>query len=495
MTLIFPSSLVLTTLLGLAACGPTEVIGHEKPTSCALSEYAGDAALTSVSVATFWTDPREKLALDSLAERLRHLGYAMTRMERRDREDQIITLVDWIERGGELPDVYQANAGSDVLQLVVADDPDESAVCSLNRLERRYQWRDRYFSAAIDPCTCQRELYALPLGVHRLNVLFYNTELFERARQRGAELDQEIVDPSELGSVEEFLNLLEQIAQWSLADDEGDPVTPLALGNESSWPILIAAFENLLAAYPDHVYEALWQGPAGAAESDVLPAALGRLASDLRRLGAMSNLDERISWQTAVERVAKGRALFSIMGDWAWAQVPDGLQGRVAAVPFPGTQGTYVYTPDTFAVPRVDDSGASAHLWLREVVDNRATQLAFAKVKHSIPAVVDLDDAALDELGSEYLRRSYREFSACQHPGTDCRLLLAVSGLGPAPGFDPCFDELGLLLSQIAGWSAWDDTESRCFENVPANSAEAEEAMTEILLRVSQQRFAEACRR
>src|SRR5690606_13673316 len=110
-------------------------------------------------------------------------------------------------------------------------------------------------------------------------------------------------------------------------------------------------------------------------------------------------------------------------------------------VPFPGTGEAFVYTPDSFAVPRRGGTdGAGAHVWLREVVSDQTTQVRFANIKNSIPAIRDLDDNTLDGLVHERLRDTYRQFAACQTEGSSCRLLLAVSGLGPPPATDPCLD-------------------------------------------------------
>ena len=87
----------------------------------------------------------------------------------------------------------------------------------------------------------------------------------------------------------------------------------------------------------------------------------------------------------------------------------------------------------------MDRDGSAAHAWFHHVLDNPDTQVEFANRKHAIPARRDL----AGQLGSEYLNESYDRFTECQLPESDCRLLLAESGLSPAPSVDACMDRLG----------------------------------------------------
>src|SRR5690606_37440729 len=99
------------------------------------------------------------------------------------------------------------------------------------------------------------------------------------------------------------------------------------------------------------------------------------------------------------------------------------------------------------------------------------------------------------------LTATYREFADCQLPGSDCRLLLAVSGLGPPPGADPCFDEVGkLLLRAIGIWSledldAVEDGEPRtCEKTLPGDPEEAANALIDLMVGVADKPFARRCR-
>jgi hypothetical protein len=188
------------------------------------------------------------------------------------------------------------------------------------------------------------------------------------------------------------------------------------------------------------------------------------------------------------------------MGDWALAQLSPDEIARLEAAPFPGTAGAFVYTPDSFAVSRLEASdGSGPHFWLQEIVADEKIQLTFSSIKQSIPSLRGLTPEALSQLGSDRLRQQYGEFSDCQEPGSSCRLLLAVSGLGPPPARDPCFDEIDRLLTRAVGAPSQDDLDqagkpSKCAEPLEDDPAAAGQQVIEILLRLSEHHFAASCR-
>lgn len=505
--------------IAASACSSVEVIGREHATSCELADYdLSDASWRprTVTVATFWAADREEgEALNVLRERLDDLTAELLGVRRDDREDQQLRALEDVASGLVPWDVYQVNGGSDVLQFVAETPSDNTGLCPLDRLAARdgYDWYGRFYPAAIEPSTCNGSLYALPLGIHRLNTLLFNRQrLGEIAEELGAADSVEAEARLRELSSAEFIELVERIGELGDAEFEGMRPVPLAIGTTDDWPILILAFENLLASYDrPSLYEQLWYGQGSA---DLEPA-LERLAADLERLGAVSPksfpvppadqcMEDVASWQCAVARVAYGHAVFTVMGDWALTQVAPAMRHQVGVVPFPGTSELFVYTPDSFAVPRRRKTrGAEAHLWLAEVIDDLPTQLRFAMKKHAIPALElspdelseawealpDAETRQVPEETEAYLRQSHERFYTCRS-SADCQLLLAVSGLGPPPGRDACFDEMGLVFQRIAGLV--DDPITCLGEEEEEPSPKA--IMKATLMRIAEQGFVPACR-
>lgn len=500
----------LAALVGAAltasGCGGREVLGREQPTSCQLADYEGldgEAFPDEVKVATFWIDTAEATALGVLEARTASLGPAFTRTRRDDRADQQESLKDWLTTdSGPLPDSYQVNGGSDVLQWVLDSEADESELCPLDHLAERYGMRDRYFETALGPMSCFGRLFAVPIGIHRLNTLMVSDVALSRLEAEASARGAPLPDIASLASTDDFVEYLELVQSLSVEGRPGEPLVPLSVGHSGTWPLTILAFDNMLAGEPAGLYEATWTGrPNGETDQELRPG-LERLASQLQRLTPLTNLGERLPWQDATRAVGRGEALFLVMGDWALAQLTPEERDAVTVVPFPGTADTFVYTPDSFSVPRRDsDDGAAAHLWLREVLDHQPTQLAFARAKQAIPAVRGLGDAALAELESDYLARSYRKFEGCQSASSGCRLLLAVSGLAPPPGANPCFDEVGYLLSRVTGVESQDELdgilpgpERTCETPLPETSDEAKAQLVDLLLDISRSAYAAECR-
>lgn len=520
----------------LTQCGGREVLGDMPPTSCDLADY--DPTGGVVGVATFWTKDEERKAFDVLTaaaggmlpsdepQDAQRPDYAVSVTPRRNRDHQQTSLKDWLVKDSDpLPDTFQVNGGSDVLQWVDEGPLEATQLCPLTRLDEAYGFSGFFFASTLEPVSCRGTLYGLPIGVHRLNMLFYNQDLIDRLLTEAESQGVPLQRPEEIATVDEFLQHIETIAALEVESEGGVPVIPLALDAMETWPSAVLAFENLMTARGGGLYEAVWMGQEAAHASegsqgvlengeDSLRAALSRVVADLQALSAHSNLADEyreygepfhleggFRWRSALDMVAGGQAAYTVMGDWGWARVRTHEQ-VVQSILFPGTEHAFIYTPDSFAVPRRGGAdGSRAHFWLKEVVADVETQIAFADAKQSIPAVRDLSDEEIEMLASDRLAAGYREFARCQTPGADCQLLLAVSGLGPSPAADPCFDEVGWLLARTAGFESQEEREARtagaprgCNLPLPEDPDAAGEELVERLLNVSREPFAAACR-
>jgi glucose/mannose transport system substrate-binding protein len=473
------------------------VLGDYPPSTCDFAEPPADVNNALLWVSTFWTDDEEKKALDVLT---RHVPpeYNYQPLQMRTRVDSQLSLRAAFDEG-RLPDVFQANAGSDVLRWVSKRDPEASAVCELDRLSRTFDWERTYFPESLRPATCHGHLYALPVGIHRLNVLFFNKELFERLAQQARSKGEVLRDPSSLQSPQDLLAELERVAQLGRELELGDDFVPFAIGAQDEWPLTVVAFENVLLGLGKDAYHTLWQGELQVPDDSrqrELVRSLKDMVAYLRSLVELNPMDKNLSWQDALRQVGDGKALFTVTGDWGWAQLDEAQTERVGTVPFPGTSQTFVYTPDSFAVPREDDkSGYRARTFLDSVIADKPTLLEFSKVKHSIPPRRDF---ATSQLGSASLRESYQQFRDCSDGTSDCEPVLAVSGLSPPPGEDDCFDDIDALLTLAVTGSLPppnpDTLPRECDAPLPTDREDAEAAMIDLLLRIASQPFAPDCR-
>jgi ABC-type glycerol-3-phosphate transport system substrate-binding protein len=477
-----PYWLVVGAALALPACASDASLGEYAPSTCDFEEPPSDLNNVLLFVSTFWTDTEEQKALDVLTASIPD-EYNYQPLGMQTRADSQLSLEAAFEER-RLPDVFQANAGSDVLRWVTQRPPEASAVCELDRLSSAFGWQSQYFPESLEPATCRGHLYALPIGIHKLNVLFFNRELFTRLQKQAERQGEVLREPSALETPEELLEELAQVARLGRELELGNDFVPLAIGaQDDGWPLTVLAFENVLLGQGKEAYRTLWRG--GLQSDDgrrrtALVDSLEGMVGYLRALVDISPVDPALSWQDAVRKVGSGRALFTVTGDWGWAQLDESQAARVETVPFPGTSKSFVYTPDSFAVPReLRKSGYRARTFLESVVASKTTLLEFSHVKHSIPP---RRGVLPEDFTTPSLLKTYEEFRDCSDGASDCELVLAVSGLGPPPGADDGFDDLDALLTlAVTG-------------DVPGDRERAEQELVDLLLRIGEQAFAADCR-
>jgi glucose/mannose transport system substrate-binding protein len=126
-----------------------------------------------------------------------------------------------------------------------------------------------------------------------------------------------------------------------------------------------------------------------------------RSLHDLTTLLGYANADaDRTTWDQALDLVLRGEAAMTIMGDWAKGYVldqaqKDDLKIDIGQIPTPGTDGTFVFTTDTFGLPigARNPEGARALLSLFASVEGQNT---FSLIKGSIPARNDAPARSYD---------------------------------------------------------------------------------------------------
>jgi glucose/mannose transport system substrate-binding protein len=327
---------------------------------------------------------------------------------------------------GTPPDTFQANAGHDLKQRIGAySDGSADVLWPLEDLAPLPEWfdEDAFPPEVLDAVSEQDELYAVPLNIHRINVLYYNVAVFR---------DHDVAVPEHFPDSDSqvALDALEQ-ACLDLSDTS---VTPIVLGASGDrGPLASLVFENLLIAEAGaEYYEAFftgWGSPDDQQITDVLERAVS-LFSYLND-DAMNT-----TWEDAATRLYLGQAAMMISGDWTRGSLdilnseddPPKLEyGEVAT---PGTTDAFVFTSDSFPVAR-------GSLHPGETLDLLATfasvegQRVFNRLKGSIPARDDVGYEGFDDLRSQTITDFLRHTR-----------VLALSGLAPREFLDPVEEAL-----------------------------------------------------
>ena len=324
----------------------------------------------SLQVLHWWTSAGERRAADVLAARLREEG------------------VDW--KDGAIPGGAGLGAGKVLKSRVLArDSPDATQIIGasigewaelgllleFDRVAEAGGWRGALFPAIYSLVQHRGHVVAAPLGIHRINTLFYKRRLFERLK---------LAPP---GNWKEF----EQAARTLRAAG----VAPLV---QSSEPWQVATlFENLvLAESGPEYYRELFVGQGQTAVADKrLLRALARLRT---MKGWMAPVQEQ-PWTEALRRFARQEGAMMIMGDWAKAEMTEwgqAVDADFACAPMPGTARMHLYSVDTLSMFANDYGRTAAQEKLARLVATPAVQQQYNAAKGSVPVRRDADPARMD---------------------------------------------------------------------------------------------------
>ncbi|HEY3500566.1 MAG TPA: ABC transporter substrate-binding protein [Polyangiaceae bacterium] len=357
---------------------------------------------------SWWRAPAEETAFD------RVIGLHV----REHPDVEIDNLADWrapTQRdsvaarilAGAGPSTFQANIGADLLRWTVvdtenADVPSRNHLEDLSPLLRETGLTEQLPAPLLDALGVDgRGAYAVPINIHRANVLYYRADKlaeFRAKHQNKSFLDLATLCPG--GSDAPPLDL------------------KIAIGAEEEYPLVLLAFENLLPALTNGAfYRSVFEGSAmGDYTVEV------RKALDCARFLSRHSLggESASGWFAAVEAVQKGFAAFTVVGDWASGVFVNELNsGEVIAVPFPGSEETFVFTSDTFPLLIGVEHREEVLEFLRTIAGTTA-QSTFSTVKGSIPARNDANMGVIE--AASQIRRE--DFLASEQ-------VLATSGFFP----------------------------------------------------------------
>ncbi|MBE9610456.1 carbohydrate ABC transporter substrate-binding protein [Chitinilyticum litopenaei] len=292
---------------------------------------------------------------------------------------------------------FLANQPPAVAQLIgpsLAEWAQLGLIVELDEVARAGNWQDHFFPTTWQLVQYKGHVLGVPLGIHRINTLHYNRQIFERLGLRPPR------------TWKEFDQVVRRL--------QAAGVTPLGQSSEA-WQVA-TLFETLLLAEggPAYYRELLVKRNLRAYQDPRLAKALQRLR-DLR--SAMGPLRER-PWTDVARQLAAGEVGMVVMGDWFKGELNAlGLStgDEFSCVPVPETADYHLYSIDTLAMFAVDDKLKPLQFRMAQLLQQPAVQLGFSRLKGSIPVRQDQDIGALDVCS----RASWQAFargSAMQAP-------------------------------------------------------------------------------
>lgn len=359
-------------------------------TACAPAEPPDEVDRAQVEVFTWWTAGGEAEALDAVVaifeERYPQYEFFNAAVAGGAGGAARAVLATRLAADAP-PSTWQVHAGQALIGTYVV----AGQVEPLNWLFEEEGWLDVLPEALIQQISHEGNIYSVPVGVHRANVMWYVPEQLEGF---GVEVPT---------TWDEFFAVAEVL--------EAQGVTPLALGEQ--WTALHLFETVLLGTMDTATYNGLWDGTTDWGGPEVAEA-----IAVFSRLLDYTNTDAPVlTWDQATQLVIDGHAAFNIMGDWAAGYFrAQGLEPGDAGfgwAPVPGTTGAFQWLSDSFTLPVNAFNRDGAVAWLR-VVGSREGQDAFNPIKGSIPPRTDFDrglyDAylvsALDDWGRDELAPS-----------------------------------------------------------------------------------------
>lgn len=351
-------------------------------TAVAALSIAGTAQAEDVEVLHWWTSGGEAAALNVLKEDLSSVGIGWQDMPvAGGGGTQAMTVLRARVTSGNPPTAVQ------MLGFDITDWAMEGALANLNAIAEAQDWNTVVPAAIQDFSVYDGQWVAVPVNVHSTNWVW---------------ADKSIMDELGLAQPKTWD---EFVAAMQAAQNAG--YVALAHGGQAWQEATIFDAVAMATGGPDFYRAAFIDLDEEALGSDTMKEVFDRM--NVLRGFVDDNFSGR-DWNLASAMVINDEAAFQLMGDWAKGEFLNA--GEVPGEDFlcfrfPGTEAQVIYNTDQFAMFRQGDEVSAEQAALAEAILSPSFQIAFNKVKGSVPARTDLDVAELDACGQQ----AYADFT------------------------------------------------------------------------------------
>ena len=269
--------------------------------------------------------------------------------------------------GGNPPDTWQTHPGSELFNRYVAAGKCEP----VTQLYASEGWRKVVPAQLVNLTSQNGQTYCVLAGVHRANVLWYNKKVLEK---QGITIGETL-------TFQEFLAAAEKL--------KAAGVTPLAVGDSGIWTST-CLLENCLLG---NLHASGWNDLCNNKIRWNDPRVLAAVRWYKQLLDFENPNHTALSWDQAIASVIEGKCAFSVMGDWAYGEFKKANQKDnedFGWVNFPETEGSFDMVGDGFTLATGAPHRSEALQWLK-TLGSKEGQLAFNKIKGSIPVRTDID--------------------------------------------------------------------------------------------------------
>jgi glucose/mannose transport system substrate-binding protein len=356
----------------------------------AISKLAAGAALIAmtagvaraqeqVEVLHWWTSGGEAAALNVLKENLQKEGVSWKDMPvAGGAGSAAMTALRARVTAGDPPTAVQ------LLGFDLRDWSEMGVAANLDDLAAKEGW-DKVIPPALQEFSkYDGSWVAAPVNIHSTNWLWLNKAALDKAGGK---------EPT---NMDELFALLDKFKEQG--------ITALAHGgvpwqDGTLWEAVV-----LSRGGPDFYKKAVLEADPEALTSDTMK----QVFDDMSKL--RTYFDPNFSgreWNLSTALVIEGKAGAQEMGDWSkgeWIRAKKEPGKDFVCIRFPGTQGSVLFNADQFMMFDVGDEQKDAQMKMASAVENPSFQIAFNKVKGSVPARTDIPDTEFDDCAKKGMK-------------------------------------------------------------------------------------------
>ncbi len=354
----------------------------------ALASSAAIAPAADVEVLHWWTSGGEASALNVLKQDLEGQGIGWQDMPvAGGGGTQAMTVLRARVTAGNAPTAVQ------MLGFDITDWAKEGALANLNPIAEEEGWGEVVPEAIQKFSTYDGQWVAAPVNVHSTNWVWANKAILD-----------------ELG-IAEPQTWDELVAAMQAVQDSGK--VAVAHGGQPWQDATIFDAVLMATGGPEFYQQTMVDLDPEALGSDTMTEVFDRMT--VIRGFVDDNFSGR-DWNLASAMVINGDAAFQFMGDWAKGEFLNA--GKVPGEDFlcfrfPGTQEEVTFNTDQFAMFKQGDAISPEQEALAKAIMSPEFQIAFNKVKGSVPARTDVSVESFDACG----QKAYEELKAAAASG------------------------------------------------------------------------------
>lgn len=336
------------------------------------SQAGPTQAAPTAEVIHWWTSGGESAAVKQVAQAYRNAGgvWIDTAIAGGD-QARSVTLNRIV--GGNPPTAAQFNTSKQFLDVIEQD-----MLNNVDEVARKEGWDKLLPEPVVNVVKVKAHYYAVPLNIHMQAWIWYSTVAFKKA-----------------GIAKEPATMDELFAALDKLKAAG--IVPLAHGGQSWQETILFSMVLSNLGGKELYLSVLRDRDQRAINSD----AFKKVLLAFKRLQSYVDAGSPgRNWNDATAMLVTGKGGVQIMGDWVKGEFTAAKQtagqqyGCIAGL---GPRSPYLIQGDVFVFPKTTNPKAlQAQKLLASVIVAPATQLAFSKLKGSIPVRTDVDSSQLD---------------------------------------------------------------------------------------------------